>query len=471
MRVATLLGALALAQAVPAVAQTGAANVEEVRRLLDDARRAVEELESRVRALEQQQSGRPAAPAAAPAAPAAAPAPAASGTEPSRAAPPAPAPAADAVRAPNTVAEPSAGKGARLEVYGFAQADVIYDTGQMDPSWGAAFRPSKIPVVCPGDPGCGNDGKTTFSVQQSRLGFRGFMPTGLGELRTIFEFDLFGTGSDAGKTTFRLRHAWGELGNWGAGQYWSTFMDPDVFPNTIDYWGPSGMIFLRNPQVRWTPWRSSDSSFSVALESPGAAIDPGNTTAPGVGLTGRTRLPDLAAHYRNSGAWGHLQVAGILRSVGYESINGAAYEPSGTRTGWGLNLSGSWATVGRDRIRGQLMIGEAVASYINDCCVDLAPDASGNLEAVPLVGWLLYYDRWWSDRWSSSIGYSEARQDNTEGQAGDAFKTGQYFSVNLLHYPARNVMFGGELLWGRHTHRSGASADDTRLQFSAKFAF
>ena len=25
-------------------------------------------------------------------------------------------------------------------------------------------------------------------------------------------------------------------------------MDPDVFPNTIDYWGPTGMMFLRNPQ-------------------------------------------------------------------------------------------------------------------------------------------------------------------------------------------------------------------------------
>jgi len=30
-------------------------------------------------------------------------------------------------------------------------------------------------------------------------------------------------------------------------------MDIDVFPNTIDYWGPSGMVFYRNVQMRWTP--------------------------------------------------------------------------------------------------------------------------------------------------------------------------------------------------------------------------
>ena len=39
----------------------------------------------------------------------------------------------------------------------------------------------------------------------------------------------------------------------GAGQTWSPFMDPDVFPNSIEYWGPTGMVFFRNVQVRWMP--------------------------------------------------------------------------------------------------------------------------------------------------------------------------------------------------------------------------
>ena len=43
------------------------------------------------------------------------------------------------------------------------------------------------------------------------------------------------------------------MGQFGAGQTWCLFMDPNVYPNTIDYWGPDGMIFLPNPQARWTP--------------------------------------------------------------------------------------------------------------------------------------------------------------------------------------------------------------------------
>jgi hypothetical protein len=125
--------------------------------------------------------------------------------------------------------------GPRIEVYGFAHTDAIYDFDRVDPDWNATLRPSKIPVDCPDDAGCGNDGETVVSVRQSRLGFRGFFPTDLGELKTIFEFELFGVGDDAGETTFRLRHAWGELGQFGAGQTWSLFMDPDVFPNQIDY--------------------------------------------------------------------------------------------------------------------------------------------------------------------------------------------------------------------------------------------
>ena len=99
----------------------------------------------------------------------------------------------------------------------------------------------------------GEDGSTFAGVRQTRLGVRGFNPTPLGELQTTFEFEMFGTGVDEGQTTFRLRHAYGELGAFGAGQYWSPFMDIDVFPNSLEYWGPTGMVFFRNVQVRWMP--------------------------------------------------------------------------------------------------------------------------------------------------------------------------------------------------------------------------
>ena len=161
-----------------------------------------------------------------------------------------------------------------FEIYGFAQADAIYDFGRMNPDWDDAFRPSKI-----ANPAgiYGSDGQASVSVKQSRFGVKGTMPTSEGHapIDFKFEFDLFGVGADAGQTTFRLRHAYGEWGSLLAGQTNSIFMDIDVFPNVIDYWGPNGMVFWRNVQIRWTPWKTESSSFAVGIEEPSNDIDPG----------------------------------------------------------------------------------------------------------------------------------------------------------------------------------------------------
>ncbi|MBX9716428.1 MAG: hypothetical protein K2X42_07520, partial [Burkholderiaceae bacterium] len=86
--------------------------------------------------------------------------------------------------------------GGTLEIYGFVQADFIQDFNRVDPSWNATLRPSKIPVVCPGDAGCGKDGETIFSVRQTRLGFLGKMPSEFGDITGKLEIDLFGVGPD-----------------------------------------------------------------------------------------------------------------------------------------------------------------------------------------------------------------------------------------------------------------------------------
>ena len=378
------------------------------------------------------------------------------------------------VVAPGTVAAegaPDADK-ARVEIFGFVMLDAIYDFNRVDPDWNATLRPSKIPVNCPGDAGCGNDGETIFSIRQTKLGFKGYIPTRLGELTTLLDFDLFNSGG--GNTEARVLHAWGELGRFGAGQYETLFMDLDTFPNTIDYWGPVGMVFIRNPQVRYTAIKRDGMKVAFSLEAPGAAIDTGKAADidPSLaGVTSRTRLPDLVGSLRLDRNWGHFQAAAILREVAFETTGTPGNEPSGEETGYGLNLSGSYNTVGKDRIVAQLVVGKGIASYMNDGGVDLAPDSNLRAETVQTVGWFAYYDRYWNDRWSSSIGYSEHRQDNTGGQLASAFKKGSYASVNLLHYPTKNVLAGAELLWGERENNDGASDTDTRIQFSAKYTF
>src|SRR5687767_12737961 len=160
----------------------------------------------------------------------------------------------------------------RLDIYGFAMLDMGYQTKQSDPDWFDVLRPTKLPSS---ENQFGEDERFYSGVRQSRLGVKSTTTTGLGDLNTIFEIELFGVGVDAGQTTLRLRHAYGEIGQFGAGQTWSPFMDIDVFPNTLEYWGPNGMVFFRNVQIRVMPIQG-DTRLTIALERPGASGDQGD---------------------------------------------------------------------------------------------------------------------------------------------------------------------------------------------------
>jgi hypothetical protein len=379
------------------------------------------------------------------------------------------------VVAPGSTAEekaPDSGK-ARVEIFGQVMMDAIYDFKRVDPDWNSVLRPSKIPVNCPGDAGCGKDGETIFSIRQSKLGFRAFIPTSMGEVKTLFSMDLYDSGG--GNTHARVLEAWGELGEFGAGQYYTNFMDIDTFPNTIEYWGPSGMVFVRNPQLRITPINRDGLKVAFSLEAPGTALDTGKVSevdpALGAGVTSRTKYPDFIGSVRLDRDWGHAQAAAIVRQLAYDTPANPGAEPSGSKSGYGLNLSGVFNTFGKDRVTGAIVFGNGIASYMNDGGVDLAPNASLQAEAVQTVGWFAYYDHYWNDKWSSSAGVSQHRQSNTDGQLPDAFKQGSYSSVNLLYYPVKNLTTGGELIWGKRENKDGATGDDSRVQFSAKYTF
>jgi hypothetical protein len=373
------------------------------------------------------------------------------------------------------------------EIYGYGQVDVIADTKRVDPAWEDAFRPSKIPTV----PGTfGSDGQTSVSVKQSRLGVKASGEAGGQPFEAKFEFDMFGVGDDAGKTAFRLRHAYGRWGPVLGGQTNSLFMDIDVFPNVIDYWGPPGMVFLRNPQLRVYIVDKKEFSAAVAIEKPSNDIDTGliRNFDPNLGANIRNdeKLPDFTAAVRYNGDWGHVQLSGILRRVGYDTAGTPDNEPKGSKLGWGLNLGGSF-TVKPATLRASVVYGQGIASYMNDGGMDLAPRAltnpvpaqpiaptplpQGEAKAVPLLGISAYVDLAWSKTLSSSVGYSFDKVDNTNFQAPEAFHRGEYASGNLLWTPIPRIMVGGEVMWGRRTDNDGARGDDVRFQMSFKVSF
>jgi hypothetical protein len=257
-------------------------------------------------------------------------------------------------------------------------------------------------------------------------------------------------------------------------------MDLDIFPNQLDYWGPNGMVFFRNVQLRWMPLRG-DTRVWIALERPGASGDAGvySDRIALQNIKARFPLPDLTAQVRSTGPWGHVQLAGLVREIAWDDTLADQYDLSGSVVGWGLNLSSVINATKNDAIRLEATYGAGCENYMNDAPVDVAiqnnfgdPAKPIKGKAVPMLGLVAFLDHNWSPKFSTAIGYSRIDIDNTTGQSPDAFRVGQYALANLLWTPVKSVMAGVEGLWGyRKNYSDGFSTNDWRIQVSFKANF
>jgi hypothetical protein len=374
------------------------------------------------------------------------------------------------------MADGARAEGTKYDIYGYVMMDAGYNSIGIDPSWFDVQRPTKLPSF---EDQFGDKGSTFFSVRQTRFGVKTATPTDMGDVKTTFEWEMFGVGVDAGQTTIRLRHAYGELGHWGAGQTWSPFMDIDVFPNTLEYWGPSGMAFFRNVQLRYMPIQG-DTRMTIALERPGASGDQGvyADRLDFSGVSPRFPLPDLSAEYRHAMGKSYVEVAGIVREIKWQDNSPGPTDISGDVTGWGVTASSNIKGT-NNVLRLQVLYGEGIENYMNDAPSDVGPKPNpGNPTrpikgvALPVTGVSAFLDHTWNEKFTTSIGYSFVSIDNSEGMAPTSFKDGSYALANLLYSPVKDVMMGIEGGWIQRKNESdGFKEDDYHVQVSAKYNF
>ena len=364
-----------------------------------------------------------------------------------------------------------------LDIYGFVMLDAGYDFRQVDPNWFDVVRTTKLPSV---RDEFGANGNTYFSVRQTRFGAKSEVPTSLGTLKTVFEFELFGTGSQAGQTTFRLRHAYGELGHFGAGQYWSTFVDTDAFPNSFEYWGPPGLAWFRNVQFRWMPIMG-DSRVTIALERPGASADEGvyRDRIELQNVKPHFPAPDITGEARLGRKWGYIRGAGLVRRIEWKDLGPHPPDITDGVWGWGVNLSSNIKTTKDDVLRLQGVYGRGVENYMNDAPADVGtvpnpgnPNRPVTGRAIPMIGVSGFYDHTWSKKLTSTFGYSRISVSNNSGQKPSEFRVGQYALTNLIVTPVKNMAAGGEFIYGyRRNYQDNFHVPDYRIQFSFKYNF
>lgn len=366
-----------------------------------------------------------------------------------------------------------------LEIYGSIFTDVGYDFNTIDPLWYDVMRPTKLPSF---ENEFAPAGKVFFGVRQTRFGVKSSSFTGIGELKTQFDFDLVGFGKDAGQTTFHLVNAYAQLGHFGAGQTASAFMNSDVFPETLDYWGPLSRVFFLNIQVRYMPIKKEKEHLTFALERPGGTSD-GGDYAERIELLGVKpvlKFPNLTAHYRRGADWGHVQLAGIAKSMKWEDQSDTSvYKLEGSAFGWGFNFSSVLKPSKNITFKVQGVYGNGIQNYIADAGADIGLESNPGSASQPFKGKALsvwgffsFVEIQWNKSLRSSAGYSFLSIGNSDLQAATAFRRGQYGLINLRYSPIKNAMMAIEYQYGRRDNFSdGFHSIGNKIQLQFRFNF
>jgi hypothetical protein len=286
------------------------------------------------------------------------------------------------------------------------------------------------------------------------------------ELRMYVEGDFYGSGS-----AFRLRHAYGTWRGLLAGQTWSTFVDEDNLPRTIDFESPTAFALVRQAQLRYTRKRDW---FTWAV-----AVEDNKSTIIAPDIPGRSEFPspDFVGRLRFDVDKGHIMTAGFVGAARFrqddlpDTDNLDDPDPDTVRL-WGTVLSANFSTVGRDTVYGVVTYGDGIGRYRGG--VTAVPDFDDRLHAVQAIAFMGGYEHFWAERWSTNAVYSTGDADEQPFFTDEVNRRLTYGAVNLLYwFLGDRGWMGVEYLYGRREIFSGVpdSATAHRVQYAVRFNF
>ncbi|XZE22362.1 DcaP family trimeric outer membrane transporter [Pirellulaceae bacterium SH449] len=337
----------------------------------------------------------------------------------------------------------------RAKMGGYVKTDVIRDFRAIDST--DFFDPITIPI------GEAQRTNSRFHARQTRLSLDVQRQALDGEapIRIFVEGDFFGDGN-----SMRLRHAYGEYRNLILGQTWSTLAHRAALPNTLDLTGDVASVSPRKAQVRWSH-KFPNERWSIA-----AAIEDSPVNVESQFLSfgeARRILPDAIARIRYTEDNMQLQLASVVRRIGYQPTDRETLEFNGS----GLNATGFIDLNPKNRMYGGILWGTGIGSYRE--LPDLAPAALDRGAPLGMVAWYTGLHHSWSKRWFTNVTYSQEDVNNSSLQPTDSVSRIQYLAVNLIHQPTEYLFFGVEGLWGSRANRDGSEQDASRIMASFGF--
>jgi len=348
-----------------------------------------------------------------------------------------------------------------LRINGNLKTDIMFDprpAGLPD-----SFIPSTIPI-----PQGSSTNNFNASIRESRFSADFRIPvSNIGTARTFIQFDFFGAN---GATTPRLRHFYAQLANILVGQTNTVFMDPDAWPDIIEFQGPTSGLLARIPQLRYSFPLGKGFSAAISVEQPSSDISFSVNGSPVVPIT---PAPDGGLRVRYEGERGHIYLSSILRELAVRLPNDG---PQHSTFGWGLNLSSTWRVVGHDTLNYQVAYGNGIARYTGDAAflgLDAQPrsDTDLSLKALPVFAPWVSYQHHWTSSVRSSATFGWLQVPSTAFTPGSTYHKSSYSSANIIWNPYGSLSFGAEFMYGWVTQKDGQHANAPRLQVSGRYAF
>ena len=279
---------------------------------------------------------------------------------------------------------------------------------------------------------------------------------------------------------FKLRHAYVSFLGLTVGQTWSTFMDLQAAPATIDGEGPGNQIALRHPMIRYTYYYKKKFQAAFAVEMSQLLMDE-NAVSPFQIYMQRQHIPDFIAHFKYEGKFGHVQLGALLGMINYG--DSAQPKKSVYIPGGGLSLSGTFHLWKDAKLYYQTDGGRGMGSYIQDLSVfgcELVPVHASDkkVNTVWMYGGYLALQQYWTKKLHSNIVYGITRLETPKGDrefyethAPWYYKQGQYLAVNTFWNFYDFATAGIELVWGEKRNLNGDKGHAHRVNLFLQYDF
>jgi hypothetical protein len=377
--------------------------------------------------------------------------------------------AAVAEDAPGTFTVPGTDTKARF--YGYVQFDTTYDfssrtTDIENNDWASVAPVLPLQSSVPAQK---QKGQFYFTTRTSRFGLTTSTPSAWGPIGTKLEGDFNAPNGFQGQAytnsvMFRLRHAYGTVGNLLIGQTWSTFADLGSYADTVDFNGPGSVPLIRQPMIRYTIPISGAATLALAAENNGSPVGAAATWPNNI--PARTpRIPDFIANFTAPTSFGHVSVRAL--TLNYDN---AVH----SKQGWGVGASGS-LRVGADTLVAGVEGGEGIGRYLLNTLNSWPFSVDTGTELKLWQAWAYHagYTHVWNKQFRSNLVFSQTfMQKNgivpTDGV--DNKRIDQAF-VNTFWSFAKNAEVGIEYAYGRRTTFDDQTGRQNRINASVHYNF